>query len=135
MDILIINPPIRLGDKPRHIPHGLAILANIIREKLGIVPTFLDINAYRYSEVDIEKRIKEAGPDVVLIGGLAPTYGSMVTLSSTIKSIHPDAKIIAGGRAAMSILEVLLTNSDVDTICTGEGDLDHRAKHGGMSTF
>ena len=97
MDVLIINPPIRLHDKPRHIPHGLAILANIIRRKLGVTPTFLDINAHRYSEAEIEERIRSAGCDVALIGGLAPTYRSIVKLSGTVKSIHPNATIIAPG--------------------------------------
>lgn len=50
MKIVIINPPIRLSDRPRHIHHGLEILANIIRKKLNITPTFIDVNAHRYSE-------------------------------------------------------------------------------------
>lgn len=123
LDILIVNPPIRLSDKPRHIPHGLAILANIIREKLGINPTFLDINAHRYSEVKTQKIIENTDFDVVLIGGLAPTYGRIIKLSKFIKSVNPDAKIVAGGSAAMSMPEVLLKNSEVDVICTGEGEI------------
>lgn len=55
LNALMINPPIRLSDKPRHIPHGLGILANIIRDKLDIYPTFLDINAHRYTEKEVEK--------------------------------------------------------------------------------
>jgi len=50
MKVLFINPPIRLNDKPRNLPHGLAILANIVRTKfpdIGI--KFLDWNAHRYS--------------------------------------------------------------------------------------
>lgn len=123
MNILIINPPIRLSDKPRHIPHGLAILASIIREKLDICPVFLDINAYRYSERETEKIIERTDFDVVLIGGLIPTYGSIVRLADFIKKINPAAKIIAGGSAAMSTPEVLLKNSEVDVVCTGEGEI------------
>ncbi len=123
MNILIINPPIRLSDKPRHIPHGLAILANIIRERLDICPTFLDINAHRYIEKETEKIIGSTDFDVVLIGGLAPTYGRIITLSKLIKSVNPDAKVIAGGSAAMSMPKVLLKNSEVDIICTGEGEI------------
>jgi len=123
MDILVINPPLRLSDKPRHIPHGLAILANIIIEKLGICPIFLDINAHRYSEAETEKIIKDTDFDVVLMGGLAPTYGRIVSLSNTIRSINPEAKIIAGGSAAMCMPDVLLKNSEVDVVCTGEGEI------------
>ena len=123
MNVLIINPPIRLIDKPRHIPYGLAILASIIREKLGICPGFLDINAHRYSEAETEKIIESTDFDVVLIGGLAPTYGRIIALSKFVKSVNPEAKIIAGGSAAMSMPEVLLKNSEVDIICTGEGEI------------
>jgi len=123
MDVLIINPPIRLSDKPRNIPHGLAILANIIRDKLDICPTFLDINAYRYTETETEKSIENTDFDVVLMGGLTPVYGTIIKLSEFIKSINNDAKIVAGGSVAMSIPEVLLKNSEVDIICTGEGEI------------
>jgi len=123
MDVLIINPPIRLSDKPRHIPHGLAILANIIRDKLGICPTFLDINAYRYTEDETERLIENTHFDIVLIGGLISTYGTIIRLSKFIRSMNPDAKIIAGGSAAMSMPKALLENSEVDIICTGEGEI------------
>jgi radical SAM superfamily enzyme YgiQ (UPF0313 family) len=120
---LLINPPIRLSDKPRHIPHGLAILANIIRDKLGICPTFLDINAHRYAEKETERIIENTDFDVVLMGGLTPVYGTIIKLSEFIKSVNPDAKIVAGGSVAMSIPDVLLKNSEVDIICTGEGEI------------
>lgn len=123
MKILIINPPIRLTDKPRHIPHGLAILANIIREKLGIIPQFLDLNAHRCSdEVTIEK-IKSCKFDIVLIGGLIPVYKRIITLTAHIKKINPKAVVIAGGSAAMSVPELLLRNSMVDVVCAGEGEM------------
>jgi len=123
MDVLIINPPIRLDDKPRHIPHGLAILANIIRSKLDIMPAFLDVNAHRYSEGEVEKAIESIDFDVVLIGGLVPTYGRIIKLARFIRFVNPDARIIAGGSAAMSMPRVLLENSEIDIICTDEGEI------------
>lgn len=123
IDILIINPPIRLDDKPRHIPHGLAILANIITKKLHICPTFLDINAHRYTEEQVKEIIQNTNFDVVLIGGLAPVYKTIVKLSRFIKFVNPEAKIIAGGYVAMPIPDVLLKNSEVDIVCTGEGEI------------
>lgn len=123
MEILIINPPIRLDDKPRHIPHGLAILANMIRKKLHIYPTFLDINAQRYTEEQVKKIIQNTNFDVVLIGGLAPVYRTIVKLSRFIKSVNPEAKIVAGGYVAMPIPDILLKNSEVDIVCVGEGEI------------
>ncbi|MBD3264491.1 MAG: radical SAM protein [Candidatus Omnitrophica bacterium] len=123
MDILIINPPVRLNDKPRHIPHGLAIISRLIKRHLNIVPTFLDINAYRYTEDEIKKILEAADFDIVLIGGIASTYGQIISLSNLIKRVNPDSKIIAGGYAVMCIPEVLLKNSEVDIVCTGEGEI------------
>lgn len=123
LEVLIINPPIRVHDKPRHIPHGLAILANIIREKLGINPAFLDMNAHRYTEKKTEAIIKDTKFDIVLIGGIVPVYSTVVKLSIFIKSVNRDAKIIAGGSVAMPMARTLLTNSEVDIVCTGEGEI------------
>lgn len=122
MQVLIINPPIRLSDKPRHIPHGLAILANIIRRKMGIAPTFLDINAHRYNIEEIHSILKSLEFDIVLIGGLIPVYKKIIQYAEIIKDVNPEAVIIAGGSAAMSVPELLLMNSEVDVVCAGEGE-------------
>ncbi len=122
MKILIINPPIRLTDKPRHIPHGLAILANVIRKKLSITPEFVDINAYRYGNEQVESILRSIKFDVVLIGGLIPVYKRIILYADMIKEINPNAVIIAGGSAAMSVPQLLLQNSKVDVVCAGEGE-------------
>jgi radical SAM superfamily enzyme YgiQ (UPF0313 family) len=123
MDIVIINPPIRLTDKPRHIPHGLAIIANIIKKKIGIVPRFLDLNAHRYSQEETVRRLKEYRSDVILIGGLIPVYKRIIALTEKIKEIKPSSIVIAGGSAAMSVPELLLRKSKVDVVCAGEGEI------------
>jgi anaerobic magnesium-protoporphyrin IX monomethyl ester cyclase len=122
MKILIINPPIRLTDKPRHIPHGLAILANIIRKKMGITPEFVDINAHRYHEDQVRSILQSIKFDVVLIGGQIPVYKRIIVYADLIKEINHNAVIIAGGSAAMSVPELLLHNSKVDVVCAGEGE-------------
>ena len=105
-----------------HIPHGLAILANIIRKKTSANCHFLDVNAYRYSHTDVRRILSEMRYDVVFIGGLIPVYKRIIGLSRTIKTIHPNCIIVAGGSAAMSVPQLLLENSDVDVVCTGEGE-------------
>lgn len=122
LKIVIINPPIRLTDKPRNIPHGLAILANIIRKKIKIVPEFIDINAYRYSNEKVGLILKSMQFDVVLIGGLIPVYKRIIAYAEVIKEINPKAIIIAGGSAAMSVPKILLQNSKVNVVCAGEGE-------------
>ncbi len=123
LKILIINPPVRLDDKPRNIPHGLAIIANIIREKMRLEPIFLDINAHRYSKQEVEEIIKNTDFNVVLMGGIATVYRSIIELSDFIKNINPDSKIIVGGYVAMPIPNLLLSHSRADIVCTGEGEI------------
>ena len=120
---MIVNPAVRLDDKPRHIPHGLAILANVIRNKLNITPAFLDINGNRYKQNQLEKILNGIDFDIVLIGGIASVYKEIVRLSKYIKSINQNSKIIAGGYVAMPLPDVLLKNSEVDIVCTGEGEI------------
>lgn len=120
--VAIINPPIRLTDKPRHIPHGLAILANVIRKKAGITPVFIDINAHRYSDEETRLLLKSIQFDVVIIGGLIPVYKRIIFYADMLKEINSKSIIIAGGSAAMSVPELLLQNSKVDCICAGEGE-------------
>jgi len=122
INILIVNPPIRLSDNPRNIPHGLAILASIIKKIIKCNIKFIDWNAYRYSFEKFNSIIKESPCNIALIGGLIPTYKNLIIISEVLKSHHPCCKIIAGGSAAMSIPETLLNNSKVDIICTGEGE-------------
>ena len=124
MNILIINPPIRVHDKPRHIPHGLAILANIIRKKFPKINIrFIDWNAHRYSDEKMKSLIAEEHFDYVLMGGLIPVYKTFIKLSKWLREINKHCIILAGGSAAMSVPELLLKNSEVDIICTGEGEL------------
>ncbi|MEW6219120.1 MAG: cobalamin-dependent protein, partial [Thermodesulfobacteriota bacterium] len=124
MDILLINPPIRVHDKPRHLPHGLAIIASVLRKKVpGIRLHFLDWNAYRWSEAEIRERIRATPCDLALVGGLIPVYGRLIWLAAVLKEAHPRALVVAGGSAAMSVPELLLAHSQVDLICTGEGEL------------
>lgn len=122
MKVLMINPVIRKEDKARHIPHGLGILANLIRRDLKITPTLFDINALRPTDRKIEQIIDDIHADVVMLGGIIPIYKDVVKWSKYIKYTYPETTIIAGGSVASSIPEILLENSKVDIICMGEGE-------------
>lgn len=118
----MINPIIRKEDKARLIPHGLGIIANLIRRDLGITPDFLDINAERPSDREVEHIIDDIKPDVTLIGGIIPIYNDVIKWSKYIKDTYPETVIVAGGSVASSIPDILLRNSKVDIICMGEGE-------------
>jgi radical SAM superfamily enzyme YgiQ (UPF0313 family) len=122
MKVLVINPVIRKEDKARLIPHGLAIISNMIRRDMNITPEFLDINALRPSDRQVEQTIDDIKPNVVLIGGIIPVYKDIVKWSGYIKETYPETTVIAGGSVASSIPDILLENSKVDIICMGEGE-------------
>ncbi|OCC14155.1 Radical SAM domain protein [Dissulfuribacter thermophilus] len=123
MKIVLINPPIRTRDKPRHIPHGLAIIANIIRKRFrDLTIHFIDWNAHRFTENELVSLLRSLEFDLVITGGLIPVYNRLIRLSNIIKAINPRAIILAGGSAAMSVPELLLQHSNVDIVCNGEGE-------------
>src|SRR3972149_932396 len=97
MKVLIVNPPIRLHDKPRHIPHGLAIIASVIRERLGLIPRFLDMNALRLNPKEAEKKMAEEEFDIVLTGGLIPVYRHIIRIAETAKKKRPEDLGVAEG--------------------------------------
>lgn len=122
MEILVINPIIRKDDKARLIPHGLGIISNLIRRDLKITPEFLDINAERPTDRQVEHIIDDIRPDAVLIGGLIPVYKEVIKWSKYIKDTYPETVIVSGGSVASSIPDILLRNSDVDIIVMNEGE-------------
>jgi len=123
-EILIINPPIRLDDKPRNIPHGLAIIANKIRKDIGITPNFIDMNAYRLTNEELTALLEHIKFDIVMLGGIASAYRKIVEIIKIVKEINPSSIVIVGGYVAMpgEVHQTIFANSDVDILCVGEGE-------------
>lgn len=123
-EILIINPPIRLDDKPRNIPHGLGIIANKIRQELGITPNFLDMNAYRLTNEELALLLEHMKFDIVMIGGIASAYRKIIEITDIAKRINPEVVVIVGGYVAMpeEVHHALFDHSKVDILCLGEGE-------------
>ena len=72
--VLFINPVVREEDVPRHIPYGMAILANYARQDDHLVQVF-DANAWRVGFDALEEVLLADSWDVICIGGLTTTYG------------------------------------------------------------
>ena len=120
MKILFINPIIRYKDDPRHIPHGMAVLASVVREN-GYDVEVLDINAHRYSKERVKHILENLDYDVVGIGGIISVYRDLKWIVDFLKSIRPDTPIIVGGSLS-SIPELILNRTRVDVVCIGEGE-------------
>lgn len=94
--ILMINPIVREEDDPKHIPYGLAMLAAIALDKGHLVQLY-DENAWRKGLQVIEQVCAADDWDVIAIGGLTTTYGSIKRILQVCRKVSPKAFIIAGG--------------------------------------
>jgi len=110
MKILLINPVIREKDVPRNIPHGVAIMASVVRDH-GHDVNILDMNALRLAKGEVEYLIDRADCDVIGIGGLIPVYGYVKWLARVIKECKPHVPIVLGGSVGFSIPELVLTHT------------------------
>ncbi|MBP98391.1 B12-binding domain-containing radical SAM protein [Candidatus Poribacteria bacterium] len=94
--VLFINPIVREEDVPRHIPYGMAILAEIARKNGHLVQVY-DANAWRRS-FDVLTQIYQADNwDLICIGGLTTSYGYIKRACQLAKSNSPSSVVLVGG--------------------------------------
>jgi radical SAM superfamily enzyme YgiQ (UPF0313 family) len=122
MDVLLINPPIRLEWKPNLEPLGLGYIAQSLLDEGHTVRTF-DIQGYRWSNEEVERKIGELDYDVVGIGGIITAYKYIKWLTPLLKKHNPTAKIIIGGGVGSAVPRLVLENSDADICVIGEGEI------------
>lgn len=123
---ILINSPIRQTDRPKHIPYGLAILANMADER-GIETGILDVNAYRLNREQIRRDMTSESEDkkidIIGLSGLVTTYGFQRDIIPWLRKDHPDSLLVAGGGCATSLgRDMLEWNPDLDMIVIGEGE-------------
>lgn len=123
MKILLINPPIQTQLSPGSFPLGLGYIAAVLRDKGYQVDAF-DIRGYRYSEQLVEEKVRKYVDiyDVIGIGGMITVFPYIKWLTSIIKKYNVEIPIIVGGTLASSIPELLLTKTNTDIACIGEGE-------------
>ena len=121
MRVLLINPPIREWAKPNCFPLGLGYIAAILQQE-GHEIESMDINAFRWTQAEVEERIKNATFDAVGTGAMVTAYEYVKWLVSTLKKYHPQKKVIVGGSVAASVPKTLLERTATDIACIGEGE-------------
>ncbi len=121
--ILIINPVVREEDDPKHIPYGLSLLAAIAMQK-GHWVQFYDANAWRKEETVLAQVLAAEDWDVIGIGGLITTYGSVKKTVRIAKELSPQSFLIAGGGFLTCMpLEMMQWLPQVDLGVIGEAFL------------
>ena len=67
--------------------------------------------------------IEKQKPDVIAFSTLTSTYQWMLGIARDVKILFPDVKVVFGGVHASAVPDLVLSNSQVDYVCVGEGDV------------
>ncbi|MDD4940270.1 MAG: radical SAM protein [Candidatus Omnitrophica bacterium] len=121
LKILLINVSLRPEAKVRLFPVGLGYIATAMKNA-GYAFDLIDIDGHRLSQQQVENNLKKKKYDVVCMGCIVTGYKIIKSLSQTVRQYQPGAKIIAGNSVATSIVQTLLSRTDVDIAVMGEGD-------------
>ena len=120
MNILLIHPKFLNETHSPRFPLGLGYIAAVLRDT-GHTVTVIDLNAEDKSEGKLRKRIKTGQFDIVGLTAIITQFKQVKYLSSLIKDVSK-AKIILGGGLANAVPELLLKETRVDIIVSGEGE-------------
>lgn len=119
--VLLVNPAIRIADKPRHVPFGLAQLAAVVG-RAGHLVQVLDCNAWRPSEAQLDDVLRADDWQVIAIGGLVTSYGYIKEFVRRARRVSPGSRIVVGGGVVTPIpRQVLGFLPEVDFAVIGEG--------------
>jgi len=122
MNILLINISLRPESKRKIFPIGLGHIATAIN-LAGFDFDLLDIDAYKMSDFDVNKRMATKQYDVICLGCLVSGYSKAKALMHLARKMHPDATIIVGNSIASSIIDTLFKNTEANVAVLGEGDI------------
>ncbi len=121
MKVLLINISLRPESPTLLPPVGLAYIATAI-DNAGYDLEILDIDAYRYSDLEVDALICKRDFDVAAMGCIVTGYKEVKKLARVIK-VSKNVPVIAGNSVASSVPELLLKNTEVDIAVIGEGDV------------
>lgn len=118
--ILFINPVVREEDVPRHVPYGIALLSAISINKGHQVQVY-DQNAWRLGDDVLNQVLKADDWDVIALGGITTSYGSIKKVVSMARAVCPRAVIVVGGGVLTSLpKEMMGFMPEVDIGVVGE---------------
>lgn len=106
--ILFINPGVREEDVPRHVPYGIALLAAIAMEKGHLVQVY-DANAWRKGEDVLRQVLRADQWDVIALGGITTSYGSVKDILKIARDECPKGFIVLGGGILTSLPREMMT--------------------------
>lgn len=124
MKVLLIHLPFYQGQR-WSLPLGLAYIAAVLL-KAGCGVDVLDINLLikkrQYSTEVLKHKLKTTKYLFIGFGGVFFDFTFFRNLSAMIKKTYPNTYQVIGGQWASRIAEVLVNNTDVDSVVMGEGE-------------
>ena len=121
MKIVLINPIVRPESPPAYFPLGLASVAGALLAEGYDVEVF-DINAHRWSPLEVQERLRQANFDWLGMSALITEYNQVKWIARIVKTYHPDRCVVLGGGLASAVPELVLEDTPVDICVIGEGE-------------
>ena len=121
LNILFINPSLRLGSVSKFLPVGIGSVMTFIKSH-GYDFDLLDVDIHDHDNAYVEQYVSDHKYDIIMTGSIAAHYKWIKWLTKTIKEYHPETKVIVGNSVAGSIPNVFLNNSRADVAVIGEGE-------------
>lgn len=106
--VLFINPLVREEDDPKHVPYGIALLAALAIEEDHQVQVY-DENAWRQGAEVLREVLLADEWDVVALGGITTTYGSVKEIVGHARELRPTALIVLGGGLLTAMPREMMT--------------------------
>ncbi|SEJ87896.1 Radical SAM superfamily enzyme YgiQ, UPF0313 family [Propionispira arboris] len=122
MNILLINIALRPESKVKLFPIGIGYIATAMKNA-GFEFDFIDLDANRYSDKEVERLIQKKTYDVACMGCIVTGYSKVKNLAEMVRKYHKNAYIIVGNSVATSIYNILLSKTEADIAVMGEGDI------------
>jgi radical SAM superfamily enzyme YgiQ (UPF0313 family) len=118
--VALINTPVRLLADASFFPIGLAYIGTML-QRAGRDVEVLDFNLERPSLEGASQRIRETKAKYYCVTGMAIQFGLMREYAKMVKQHHPDAIVIAGGRAC-AVPELVLRVPEIDYCGIHDGE-------------
>lgn len=122
MNILLVNVAVRPESPVKIFPIGLGYVATAIK-RAGYGFDLIDIDAYRYSDEQVDQLLQQKEYAVVGLGCVVTGYKLVKDLVARVRQLQPGATIIVGNTVASSVPEILLTRTEADVAVMGEGEV------------
>lgn len=122
MKLLFINPALRPDARVRYFPIGAGFVVSAL-SRAGYAVDIADMDAHQLDIAQVAALAKKGGYDIVFIGAIVTGYPIVKKLAQALRQALPKAVLVAGNSVASSISEHLLTHTDIDIACLGEGEI------------